>query len=158
MEILKFQNREKDWWWCHGEMWCDIFDKYVKFNVVEAAEYEDVQKCAEYLNNLPESLVERLCLASIKYCIDFSEYVGNDVPKFDKYKDVLKLISNAGVSIPNQDSEGLPALHLTMNCEWEEEHGMSWAIAEGNIIYVGPYSGDPTDINYFKKRLSESYA
>lgn len=158
MELLKFDEKVSEWWWCRGEMWFGLVEGYVRFYVVESADYEYVKRIAEHVNNLPETVIEKLCKLSIAYCNTFNTYVGNPVLEFEHHRGILKLIHNIGVSIPNPDNENEPAFHVMMDCDREEEHGMSWAVKNHTILYVGPYTGDPENIDYFLKRTSSNYA
>ena len=112
-----------------------------------------IEKCADYLNSLSDEVIDRLCEASIRYCNDFCDMVGEEPKKFENIRDVLKLIQPNGLSIPKPKDENTPVIDLELNCDWEEEHGMQWIIRNNQVLYVGAYNGEDPWGDYTTKKV-----
>jgi hypothetical protein len=65
--------------------------------------------------------------------------VGEEVSRFARERDVLLSIEPNTLVI--DDGLTQPVIHLELNCDWEEEHGMEWIVRDGQVVYVGPYNG-----------------
>jgi hypothetical protein len=128
-----------------GEVYFGLFGKYISLFNWQGASEAYVLKCAQYLNNLGEQIITHLCEASIHYCNDFLDAVGQEPKYFDKSRDVLALIRPSSLSIPKPRvpaQEDVPVIHMELNCAWEEEHGMEWVIRDNKVLYVGAYNGE----------------
>jgi hypothetical protein len=124
-----------------GEVWFELFDKYINFAVEDAADIDYAQLCAQYLNSQPESVIKDLCEASIRYCNNFLEAIGEPEKEFENYRDILQLIYPSVLLIPDPENNNEPILHMELNCEWEEEHGMEWVVRNNEVLYVGASNG-----------------
>jgi hypothetical protein len=103
-----------------------------------------VERCGRFLADLPSSVTEALCNASIRYCHAFQQTIGEELSPLLDPRDVLRLISPSALIIPNPPPDNEPALCMELNCEWETEHGMEWVVRGDNVLYVGAYQGtDP---------------
>ncbi|VEP15013.1 conserved hypothetical protein [Hyella patelloides LEGE 07179] len=125
-----------------GEVYCTLFERYINLYNLEDASETYVLKCAKYLNNFDDMIINHLCEASIRYCNDCLETVGEDLKYFDDPRAVLALINPSSLFIPNPEGRNEPAIDLELNCEWEEEHGMEWVIRGDKVLYVGAYHGE----------------
>ncbi|MGG3805456.1 DUF6985 domain-containing protein [Metabacillus fastidiosus] len=127
-----------------GEAYFELFDQNIQVYIDQDADIEYAELCITYLNSLSEELINKLCKASIRYCNEFLDDIGEDIIEFSKPTDVLPYITPNTISIPNPKNKSEPVIALELNCTWEEEHGMEWIIRNGKVMYVGPYHGiDP---------------
>lgn len=135
-----------------GEVYFALFDKYINFSNRKGARDTYIVECAEYLNSISfnDSIINRLCEASICYCNDVLDTIGEELKYFDDLKDVLLLIDPSLLIIPDS-KRNEPVVHLELNCEWEEEHGMEWIIREDRVLYVGAYNGENPWAKFTKK-------
>jgi hypothetical protein len=155
-ELTKNISTNGDWP-LQGEVFVDLFEKYVDFAVEDAATIEYVIRCAEYLNSFDDELIEALCAACIRYCNGFLTIVGDAPKHFALPRDVLKLISPSLLIVPNIEDLDEPVVHMELNCDWEIEHGMEWIIRGKNILYVGSFNGQDPWAEYLEKK-SWNYA
>lgn len=125
-----------------GEVRFELFNKYIQFAVEDAADIDYSRLCAQYLNSQPELVIKDLCEASIRYCNNFLEAIGEPTKVFNNYRDVLKLIYPSVLLIPDPENGDEPMIHMELNCEWEEEHGMEWIVRDGKVLYVGAFNGE----------------
>jgi hypothetical protein len=139
MELIK--NTENGEYGIEGEVFFGLFEKYIML-LVEDDNLDYAYKCAIYLNAIPESLVNDLCEASIRYCNAFLDYIGEPTIEFQKTQDILKHIFPSILIVPFPDGVSEPVIHLELNCTWEEEHGMGWIIRGNKVLYVGSFNGE----------------
>lgn len=145
-----------------GEVYFALFDKYISLFNWQGADEAYVLKCAQYLNDLDEQIITHLCEASIRYCHDFLDAIGQEPKHFNDPRDVLALIRPSSLSIPKPhvlkpQGEDVPVIHMELNCAWEEEHGMEWVIRDGKVLYVGAYNGE-NPWSDFQPKESWNYA
>jgi hypothetical protein len=124
-----------------GEVFFDLFDKYIAL-MVEDDSLSYAQKCAAYLNELSKPLMKELCEASIRYCNNFLDAIGEPTKEFEKTEDVLKHIYPSMLIVPFPEDIKDPVIHMELNCSWEEEHGMEWVIRGNKVLYVGAFNGE----------------
>lgn len=125
-----------------GEVFFKCFNKYISLFVDDGEDAEYAQICAKYLNELTDPVIIRLCEASIRYCNDFLDAVGEPLKTFEKAIDVLKLISPSVLIVPYPENGDEPVIHLELNCEWEPEHGLEWIVRADKVLYVGAFNGE----------------
>ena len=140
-----------------GEVFFSLFGRYINLYNWEAASDAYVLSCARYLNALPEPTVTHLCEASIRYCNDFLNAIGEEPKAFARPRDVLLLIAPISLSIPDPKERDSPVVHLELNCDWEDEHGMEWLVRAENVLYVGAYN-DENPWADFSPKASGNYA
>lgn len=127
-----------------GEVYFQMFNKYIALAVEDAAEIEYVHECAKYINSLSPAVIQDLCLASIRYCNDFLEAIGESARVFSSPTDVIALIQPSVLIIPNLENGKEPVLHMELNCDWEIEHRKEWIVRGDSVLYVGAFNGqDP---------------
>ncbi|MFM2479507.1 DUF6985 domain-containing protein [Celerinatantimonas sp. MCCC 1A17872] len=125
-----------------GEVFFKCFNKYISLFVEDGEDTEYAQICARYLNELTDPTIIRLCEASIRYCNNFLDAVGEPLKTFEKAIDVLKLISPSVLIVPYPENGDEPVIHLELNCEWEPEHGLEWIVRADKVLYVGAFNGE----------------
>jgi len=137
----KIRNVSKNGHWpLQGQIFSQLFNRYIDFAVEDTATIEFVTRCADYFNSLDARIIDNLCSASIRYCDDFLSMVGAPAKQFPSKRDVLKLISPSLLLIPNIEDRDIPIIHMELNCIWEVEHGMEWLIREDEVLYVGGFN------------------
>lgn len=143
MELIRNVNKGK---FCiEGEVYFDLFEKYISLTV-EDDETIYAEECAAYLNALPETVILKLCEASIRYCNAFLDAIGEPQKNFEHSRQVLEFIYPSMLIVPTPNITNTPVIHIELNCEWEEEHGMEWIIRENEVLYVGAFNEeDPWD-------------
>lgn len=139
MELIK--NITQDKYGIRGEIYFKLFDRYIALSS-EDNDIAYAEQCATYLNALPETVIITLCEASIRYCSAFLEAVGEPSNHFDSPKQILPLISPSVLIIPNSNGTNMPVIHMELNCDWEEEHGMEWIVRADEVLYVGAFNGE----------------
>lgn len=155
-ELIK--NVRNELYGQEGEVYFALFDKYISFSNWKTARDTYVVECGEYLNSISfnDSIINHLCEASIRYCNDVLDTIGEEFKHFENLKDVLILVEPNLLIIPDS-KRSTPVIHLELNCEWEEEHGMEWIIREDKVLYVGAYN-DENPWGEFNNKDSWNYA
>jgi len=138
MELIR--SIEEGEYGIEGEVFFGEFNKFITL-FVEDDNITFAEKCAVYLNQISPEIISRLCEASIRYCNDFLECIGEPIRLFEKPQDVLKLIYPSVLIVPYPEHND-PVIHLELNCEWEQEHGMEWIIRNNSVLYVGAFNGE----------------
>ena len=119
---------------------CDfpLFGKEVTITAEEAP-LEYAEKCAEYIAKLPDSVIDRLCEASIRYCESVRQYFEEeaiDIPANISGRDILSYVRLGSVYVPYPQGEGI-GFEVFLSCTWEQEHGLEWTIRDSKVLYVG---------------------
>jgi hypothetical protein len=140
-----------------GEIFFILFDKYIEFLANDPSNLNYVETCANYLNSLSPAVIDSLCQASIRYCNDFLSMIGEEEKVFGNPREVLSLINPSILSVPVQPESNEAVVHLELNCEWEEEHGMEWLVRGDKVLYVGAFNGEDVWGNFTDKE-SRGYA
>jgi len=152
--IRKFDGEE-------GVIDFPLFSEEIVVFVSEAAPLEYAERCAAYLANLPDSVIDKLCEGSIRYCESMRQHFGQmgiSIPENIPLRDILKYIQ-PGSLIVEEPEDDTVAFHLSMNCDWEEEHGMEWCIRDGQVLYVGSFDDvSPWESKEYFKNDSWNYA
>lgn len=125
-----------------GKMYWKLFDREIEVLINDADE-DYAQRCADYLDNLPEELLDRLRRATLLYAQDFYEMTEErELKKFSKMKPkkILNYVRPSLLLIEKPEDDRI-AFHIEMNCDWEIEHGLEWSILDGQAMYVGDFEG-----------------
>lgn len=152
------KNIRKTDYGIEGEMKFLLFDQEIGVMMDEEVSEEYAISCAEYLNSLSEELIDQLCEASIAYCREFCEDVGEEIPEINGTRDILKYIQPRSLIIEVPKNEQI-VFHMELNCDWEIEHGLEWTIKDGKVMYVGAFecAGGWDEEDYYKN-LKWNYA
>jgi hypothetical protein len=134
-----------------GEVYLELFDKYVGFVVEDTATLEYVVRCAEYFNSMEAVLIDSLCEACIRYCNGFLEMVGEEPRTFKSLRAVLEAVSPSVLIVPDLEDLDEPVIHMELNCDWEVEHGMEWVIRGNKVLYVGSFTGEDPWAEFLEK-------
>lgn len=129
-----------------------LFKKFIALAVDgESSEY--AEQCAEHLKDLSESLVVAICLASVRYCDDFLVAIGEPKINFKLPRDVKVQCHPRVLMVPYPEVASEPVVHLELDCDWEEEHGMEWLIRDGRLLYVGAFHGEDPWSDFSEKEF-----
>ena len=117
------------------------FEMDVRVSIDEVGNVEFAERCVALANSLSQKVLDHLCEASIRYCNDFLESVGEPTRDFETPRDVLQIIRPSVLIIPERPADADPVFHMELNCDWEDEHGMEWIVRDNKVLYVGPFNG-----------------
>lgn len=155
MNLIK--NLAKTEFGIEGEVFFRLYGTFIGLTIDEESNVEFAQKCAALLNNLSRSVVDHLCRASERYCNDFLYEVGEPLIEFKTNRAVLDRIEPGALIVPKPNEIATPVVHMELDCDWEEEHGMEWLIRDNTVLYVGGFNGC-YEYDTFKGRDSWNYA
>ena len=119
-----------------------LFERDINVYIEEGGSVAYAQKCADYLNSIPATVIDHVCAASIRYCNAVRDDIGEPPLTFECHRDVLGMVSAAWLDVPVSHDDSDPVVHMEMKCEWEEEHGMEWIIRGDKVLYVGEFTGE----------------
>jgi hypothetical protein len=95
-----------------GEVYWELFDRYIRLHNFDRARPEYMQTCAEALNSLEDRTIDELCKASLRYREDFLNAVGADCSVISDPRDLLKIVKPLGLSIPLERRPNVPVVNL----------------------------------------------
>ena len=122
------------------------------------------KKCVVFLQKLPPSMIETLCEGATKYCETCRKHFADEglsIPENISAREILQYIQPGSLSIMYVPEDGSTlAFSLTLNCDWEQEHGMEWFVKGGKALYVGPFNGGiehPYDDEDELRKMEDNY-
>lgn len=134
-----------------GKAYCKLSDTEIDVDIYDDVEIEYVEKCVDAMNSMSDELVDAICRAAKKYCLDFLDEIGgaelNEIDltiPVDENTPSLELlkcfdIGSLSTDVPKDSSK--IGYSLSGNCDWEEEHGIEIVILDGKLVYLGEFSG-----------------
>ena len=134
-----------------GKAYCKLCDTKIDVDLYNNVPIEYAEKCVEAMNSMPDELVDAICRAAKKYCLEFLEDIGGaelneiemtiPVDENTSPREMLKCfeIGSLIVDVP-EDPERI-GYQLSGNCDWEEEHGIEIVILDDRLVYLGEFSG-----------------
>jgi hypothetical protein len=131
-----------------GIFFSKIFNKDIRVAIDEDSSVEFAESCIDYFNSLSENIVDDVCAASIRYCNDFLEAIGQEAKIFKSERDVLQLVYPSSLIVPYPEQGEKPVVRMELNCEWEVEHGMEIIIRDGQLLYLGAFNGEDPWYDY----------
>jgi len=155
MELIR--NLREGEFGLEGESYFQRFSTYIKVYADEEANEAYIKICAAYMNSLESNIIEALCKASIRYCDDVLKMTGQAERVFSQPCDVLQLIQPSSLIVPDPENGSDPVVHLELECEWEDEHGMEWLVRDGEVLYVGSFN-DVNEWGNYSVKESYNYA
>lgn len=142
-ELVKvIEDLSKEEYGMSGTVHSKLFDKNLEVWIEEDVSIEYVNLCAKSLNCMGDNLIEDICKAAISYSEKFCEMIGQEPPKIEKMRDILQYVEFGSMHIDEPEDVGVPVVHLTGGCEWEQEHGIEVIVRNGELIYLGAYNGE----------------
>ena len=145
-ESDKFHYRE-------GTVYCKLWDKDIKVCLFDDDVTEEyAEKCAEAMNNMPEELVDAICRAAKRYCIEFLDDIGGaelneidltiQVDENTPPREILKCIQPNSLAVDAPGDPSRIGYQLDCNCDWEEEHGMEIDILDDKLVFLSEFTGE----------------
>lgn len=125
-----------------GVVYCQWLETELEVWIEEDVTVEYANFCAKALSSMNDQLIDDLCKAAIVYAEDFCELVGQEPPKVETVRDILRFIDFYNMLVDEPEDSTIPVVHLTGNCEWEPEHGVEVVIRDGKLMYVGAHNGE----------------
>lgn len=149
MSIIKDIKRAENFY--EGKVFYNLFG--IEIDVVidlESADFEYAEKCARALNNMSEEVIGKLCEYSVLYCEDYCDEIEEEPPTIESERDILHYIHPESLTVDIPQDERI-VIHLALNCDWNEEHGLEWLVKDDEILHVGPFYGEPAyaDDSYY---------
>lgn len=148
---LKVKQLGKVDTYIEGKVYCRLWDTEIDADLYDDVEIEYAEKCANAMNEMPDELIDAICRAAKKYCLEFLDEIGGaelneidmtipvdeNTPPIEMLKcfDVGSLI----VEVPEDPTR--IGYQLSGNCDWEEEHGIEIVVLDGKLVYLGEFSG-----------------
>lgn len=105
---------------------------------VEDVSDEYIKSCIDQLNSLDDSFYDKLCDVFIDRYPDYLEVEGMEDAAADKRK-ILEHIYPSTLII-NMPKKNEPAFVVAGECDFEQEHGLAWAMRNDTILEVGYYA------------------
>ncbi len=102
------------------------------------------ERCADYLDNMPDTLLLQLKECSLRYCEDMRETFDADTPEVPENvsTDTVMNYARANCVIIEQPKDSsVIGFSVEFSCDWEPEHGMEWTVRNGRALYVGDFMG-----------------
>lgn len=142
----------KDMTYREGKVYCKLWDAEIDVALYdEEVSIEYAEKCAEAMNSMSDDLIDAICRAAKKYCLEFLDAIGGasmneielTVPVDENTPplEMLKCFYCALIVDAPEDPSRI-GYQLSGNCDWEEEHGIEIDILDGKLVFLGEYSGE----------------
>ncbi len=152
MEILNIKKTE---YGIEGTARFNLFDKEIELVIDDTVNLEYANKCVSHMNNLSYDTITNLCEAALKYCFEFSDDVGIEVPEIREKRDILKYVYLNILIINEAEDERKIAFHMECDCQWEIEHGLEFTLLDGDLLYLGSFNDEsPWSSNEYFRNLS----
>lgn len=110
--------------------------------MIEDADMDYAEQCAEYFNNMPSQLTDELKKYTLRYCEDFRQFFdeeSQEVPQGVTENEIFNYVSPHVLIIKEPSSSDKIAFGVEFGCKWEPEHGMEWTVNDGQVLYVGDF-------------------
>ena len=135
-----------------GKVYCKPWDTEINIDLYGDDPLEYAEKCVEAMNAMPDELIDAICRAAKRYCLEFLDDIGgaelNDIvltvpiDENTPPREMLKCfdVGNLIVSVPKDPSR--TGYQLSGNCDWEEEHGIEIVILDDKLVYLGEFADE----------------
>lgn len=109
----------------------------VSVRIQEGVDLAYAEGCAKDFNQLSQKVIDQLCTYTLRHCHSHCDYFGEDRPEIKDTAEMLSYIEPFFMYVTSaEENEGL-AYTVELHCDWDQEHGLSWIIRNGEILYVG---------------------
>ena len=149
---LQIKPLGKDSTYISGRAWCRLCGNEIDVDLYDNVPLAYAAKCVEEMNSMPDELVDAICRAAKKYCLEFLDDIGgadlNDirltipVDENTPPSEMLKCFEIGGMAVEIPEDPSRIAYQLSGNCDWEEEHGIEIDILDGRLVYLGEFAGE----------------
>lgn len=129
-----------------GVMDFPLFQTEINVFIKHEDDLDYAQKCADYLCNMPQEILLRLCKYIIRYCEDNRkclEFEDILIPENITGTKILEYIVPNVLIVEKPDDSSVIGFHVECSCDWESEHGLEFTIKDEKILYVGPFDEMP---------------
>ena len=135
-----------------GRAYCKPWDTEINIDMYGDDPIEYAEKCVEAMNAMPDELIDAICRAAKRYCLEFLDDIGgaelNDIvltvpiDENTPPREMLKCfdIGTLIISVPRNLSR--IGYQLSGNCDWEEEHGIEIVILDDKLVYLGEFADE----------------
>lgn len=117
-----------------GEVYWRLYRRYISLFIENEADDAYAWRCARALDELDDAVVERLCAASLRYRAARLERLGESAEEVAPARGVLERIEPGELIVPDPEQGDEAVIHLSLNCEWDREHGMEWIVRGGEVF------------------------
>jgi len=135
-----------------GHVYCKLWDTDIDVLLFDDDVTEEyAERCAEAMNNMPDELVDAICRAAKKYCIEFLDEIGGaslneieltvPVDENTPPREIIKCITPNALSVETPEDPSRIGYVLDCNCDWEEEHGMEIDILDDRLVFLREFTG-----------------
>ena len=135
-----------------GKVYCKLWDTEIDVDINDDVPIEYAERCAESMNSLSDELIDAICRAAKRYCLDFLDAIGgadeNDidltVPVNENTPplEMLKCFEVGSLIVDVPEDSARVGYQLSGNCDWEEEHGIEIVILDDKLVYLGEFTGE----------------
>ena len=150
---IKEKSLGNDFTYREGKVYCKLWNKEIDVSIYdEDVTIEYAERCVEAMNSMSDDLVEAICLAAKKFCIEFMNEIDDEwreeierkmVVKVDEDTPPLEMLKcfSCALVVGDPEDPSQVGYQLSGNCDWEEEHGIEIDILDGKLVYLSEYSG-----------------
>lgn len=134
-----------------GRAYCKLSGTDIDVDLYDDAPIEYAEKCVEAMNSMPDELIDEICRAAKKYCLEFLDEIGGaelneieltvPVDEDTPPAEILKCIEIGSLIVEVPKDPSRIGYQLSGNCDWEEEHGIEIVILDDKLVYLGEFSG-----------------
>ena len=135
-----------------GKVYCKLWDKEIDVDLYDDVPLEYAEKCAEAMNSMSDDLIDAICRAAKKYCLDFLDAVGGaeeneidlTIPVNENTPplEMLKCFEVGSLIVDAPEDSSRIGYQLSGNCDWEEEHGIEIVVLDGKLVYLGEFADE----------------
>ena len=150
---LTVKSLGNDMTYREGKVYCKLWDSEIDVALYdEEVTLEYAEKCAEAMNSMPDELIDAICRAAKRFCIEFMDEISDEWREEIEQKmdvkvnedtpplEMLKCFSVALIVDAPRDPSRI-GYELSGNCDWEEEHGIEIDILDNKLVYLSAYNG-----------------
>ena len=142
MELIK-DIKENEFGEMVGSVYFKYIDEYIDLRFESDVPLEYVQKSAELLNSIQETLIDEICKYSILFCKDVLERCSKmkkAINSLDNPKGILKYMQFDELVVNLPEDMSSYGINLVGSCDWDEENGIQWLIKDDTVVYTGPWA------------------
>ncbi|MBQ9911182.1 MAG: hypothetical protein IJM50_06770 [Lachnospiraceae bacterium] len=135
-----------------GRVFNTLWNREIDVDIYGNASIEYAHRCAEAMNAMPDGLVDAICYAAKRYCLDFLDAVGGaeengirlsiPVDENTPVRGMLRCFDVGTLTVDEPADPSRTGYSLSGNCDWEEEHGIEIVVLDGKLVYLGEFNGE----------------
>ena len=163
-EVARYRSREQQLFkdlqakalgkvdtYIEGKVYCKLQDAEIEVDLYDDVPLDYAEKCALAMNAMPEELIDAICIAARRYCLEYLDAVGGaemngielrvPVNEDTPPREMLKCFDIGLLCVPVPQDPTRVGYQLSGDCDWEEEHGIEIVILDDQLVYLGEFSG-----------------